>query len=128
MDFKTYKSCRTCSRTLSLKRFPKNKDPRKKLGYTIKSECYDCHANRNRLWYYANYEYNREKDRQYRIKHRKLKNIYNRKYRKQFKSPTYKKEDMQPRVDFTTPSPSPEEWESVAYQKLQKIEVKYGVR
>lgn len=114
------KVCSVCLKELPLNRFPKNKDTRKTLGYTIKSNCYECHANKNRLWYYDNYELMREYDRNYRKAKKGLK-VYRHKYYKLFTSPTYKREDVRPRVDFSTASPSPEEWQEAAEQSQKRI-------
>src|SRR3990167_3308545 len=105
-----YKTCRLCLKELPESRFYRyrrkyNGGFRTYLSY----RCFDCHAKKNLEYYYDNHEQRKEHDAVYRKKHRLERNRYNRQYRRNFVSPKYKAKDMQPRVDFSVPSPSPED-------------------
>ena len=127
MVFKPYtKTCKVCLRELPLSQFPINKDARKKRGFTIKSDCYGCHAKKNLKDYYDNHEQRLAHDRAYRKKHRLQRKRYARQYRRQFISPRYSVKDMQPKIDYTIPSPSPDEWTATAELSQARIIVRYS--
>ena len=124
------KTCRICLKELPLNKFPKNRDARKKRGYTIKSDCYDCHSKKNldyyhrtklplkRDWLYNNPDYQAFRKKEIRR--------YMRKYYKLFVNPHYKRIDVRPKINYTTPSPSPEDWQATSEASQQRILARYG--
>lgn len=63
----------------------------------------------------------------YYLKNKAAYRIYSRRHHKLFGNPKYKARDMQPRIDYTTPSPSPDNWEEAAEASQQRILSRRGI-